>query len=77
MVDASWLGTNRLFVSEVKHRTFLEVNEEGTEAAAATSVGMSVTSMPATLAVDRPFLMAIHDGGTNTVLFLGRVMDPR
>jgi serpin B len=77
MVDAGWLGANRLYISEVKHKTFVEVNEEGTEAAAATSVGMSVTSMPAPFAVDRPFLTAIHDGATNTVLFLGIVLDPR
>jgi serpin B len=77
MVEPGWLGANRLYISEVKHKTFVELNEEGTEAAAATSVGVTVTSMPLPFAVDRPFLTAIHDGATNTVLFLGIVLDPR
>jgi serpin B len=77
MVDDGWLRANRLYISEVKHKTFVEVNEEGTEAAAATSAGISVTSFQAPFAVDRPFLTAIHDGATNTLLFLGIVLDPR
>ena len=77
MVDATWLRGNRLYISEVKQKTFVEVNEEGTEAAASTSAGISVTSMPAPFAVDRPFVAAIHDGATNTVLLLGIVVDPR
>jgi serpin B len=77
MVDAGWLGANRLYISEVKHKTFVEVNEEGTEAAASTSVGISLTSMPMAFAVDRPFLTAIYDGSTNTLLFVGIVLDPR
>jgi serpin B len=77
MVDDGWLAANRLYISEVKHKTFVEVNEEGTEAAASTGVGISVTSFREPFAVDRPFLTAIHDGTTNTVLFLGIVLDPR
>jgi len=77
MVDAAWLRGNRLFISEVKHKTFVVVNEEGTEAAAATSVGIMPTSLPLPFAVNRPFLTVIHDSATNTALFLGIVLDPR
>jgi serine protease inhibitor len=77
MVDAAWLGKNRLYISEVKQKTFVEVNEEGTEAAAATSVGITLTSAPVPFAVNRPFLTVIHDSATNTILFLGMVLDPR
>jgi serpin B len=77
MVDAAWLRGNRLFISEVKHKTFVVVNEEGTEAAAATSVGIMPTSLPVPFAVNRPFLTVIYDSVTNTALFLGIVLDPR
>ncbi len=68
-----------LFISEVKHKTFIEVNEEGTEAAAATSVEVRVTSMPVkfNLIADRPFFFAIVDDKTATILFMGSVLDPR
>jgi serine protease inhibitor len=68
-------GTS-LFVSEVLHKTFVEVNEEGTEAAAATSVGMGVTSLPPGIYADRPFLVAIRERFSGTILFLGRIEDP-
>ena len=63
-------------ISRVKHKTFLEVNEEGTEAAAATSVGVGVTSVPQSFVVDRPFLLAIRERLSGTILFLGRIMNP-
>ncbi len=65
-----------LFISEVKHKTFVDVNEEGTEAAAVTSIGMGVTSAPPLLQVDRPFLFAIRERFSGTILFLGKVMNP-
>jgi serine protease inhibitor len=67
---------HELFVSEVKHKTFVDVNEEGTEAAAATSVGVGVTSLPPTITVNRPFLVAIRERFSGTILFLGRIEDP-
>ena len=70
-------GSQRAYISEVKHKTFVVVNEEGTEAAAATSVGVNVTSMPVPFAVDQPFLTLVRDNVTNTVLFMGLVLDPR
>ncbi len=68
----------QLFVSAVLHQGFIAVDEEGTEAAAATAVVMKDTSAPLTepFHVDRPFLYVIHDVEHGTPLFLGRVMDP-
>jgi serine protease inhibitor len=63
----------RLFISRVEQKTFVEVNEEGTEAAAATNVGISVTSLPQVveMKVDRPFLFAIRERLSGTIMFLG------
>ncbi len=66
-------------ITEVKHKTYVDVYEEGTEAAAVTSVGVGVTSVPAgpvRVVVDRPFVVAIRERLTGTILFLGRVTDP-
>ncbi len=60
----------------VMHEAFVQVNEEGTEAAAATSVGVGVTSIPPTMRVDRPFLFAIRERFSGTILFLGLVENP-
>jgi serpin B len=70
-----------VFISNVRHASFVEVNESGTEAAAATVVEMGVTSMqPAdesfTMTVDRPFVVAIVDRQTNSPIFLGIVAAP-
>lgn len=67
---------SELFVREVVQKTWLRVDEEGTEAAAATSVGVGVTSMPLGLRVDRSFLMAIRERHSGTILFLGVIDDP-
>jgi len=72
-------GTKDLFISDVFHKAFVSVDEEGTEAAAATAVVMSVTSAPENplrLEVDRPFLFLIRDIQTNSILFMGRVVEP-
>ena len=63
-------------ISKVKHKAFVDVNEEGTEAAAATSVGVGVTSVGQRVTVDRPFLFAIRENLSGTILFLGRMMRP-
>jgi serine protease inhibitor len=76
LADFTRLSTADLFISDVKHKTFVDVNEEGTEAAAATSVGISVTSAPPTFRVDRPFLFAIRERFSGTILFAGRVVEP-
>ncbi|MGD0483352.1 MAG: serpin family protein [Gemmatimonadales bacterium] len=67
-------------ISSVKHKTFVDVYEEGTVAAAVTSVGMAATDVgppgPLRVVVDRPFLVAIRERLTGTILFLGRVTHP-
>jgi serine protease inhibitor len=79
---ANFSGMGRNFaISEVKHKTFVEVNEEGTEAAAATSVGMVATSLrqepePFRMIVDRPFFCAIRDNQTGSILFMGSIIEP-
>jgi serine protease inhibitor len=69
-----------LFISEVKHKTFVEVNEEGTEAAAVTSIGMATTallpSIPFEIVVDRPFVFLIRENLTGTILFMGKIVEP-
>lgn len=63
----------RLLISSVIQKTMLEVNEEGTVAAAATAVQVGPTSMPPSMRVDRPFLLAIRERFSGTILFLGQV----
>jgi len=65
-----------LYISRVEHKTFIDVNEQGTEAAAATSVGIAPTSLPPELRFDRPFLFAIRERASGAILFIGRVGDP-
>lgn len=65
-----------IYISEVMHKTYVDVNEEGTEAAGVTSVAVSLTSVPATIAIDRPFIFAIRERLSGTILFLGRMMNP-
>jgi serpin B len=69
-------------ISDVLHKTFVEVNEEGTEAAAVTGVKMMMTAMPRpedkfSFVCDHPFLCAIRDDVTGSVLFLGAIYDPK
>jgi serpin B len=68
----------RLFVDKVKHKTFLEVIEKGTEAAAVTSVAVtgSAPTERFQMIVNRPFLLAIQDRQTGSLLFFGSVADP-
>jgi len=63
-------------ITDVLHKAWVDVNEERTEAAAATSVGVGVTSAPQPIVVDRPFLFAIRENLSGTILFLGRMMWP-
>ncbi len=72
-------GEKDLFISDVFHKAFIGVDENGTEAAAATAVLMELTAAPMNplqLTVDRPFLFLIRDQGTGTILFMGRVVSP-
>jgi len=80
--EADFSGISReggLFISQVRHKAFVEVNEEGTEAAAATAVEMARAMSPArpqSFLADHPFLFAIIERESRAILFLGRVADP-
>jgi len=65
-----------LYISSVRQKTFVDINEEGTEAAAVTSTGISLTSAPITtvMRVDRPFVFVIRERLSGTVLFMGKVV---
>jgi serine protease inhibitor len=65
-----------LHISAVRQNTFIDVHELGTEAAAATAVTMSVTSLPPEVTFDRPFIIAIRERDSGTLLFLGVVREP-
>ena len=67
-----------LFISFVKQGTFVEVNEEGTEAAAATVVGIGLVCAcgPPVFRIDRPFVVAIRERFSGAILFLGKIMNP-
>ena len=78
--DFSQMSDRPSYINLVFHKTFLEVNEEGTEAAAVTAVVMQARGMPLkqrfTLRVDRPFFCAIVDQQTGAILFMGSIVDP-
>jgi len=72
-------GPRKLFVSDVVHKAFVAVDENGTEAAAATGVIIGTTSVdpdPVIFLVDRPFIFVIRDRETGTILFMGRILNP-
>ncbi|HWC76682.1 MAG TPA: serpin family protein [Blastocatellia bacterium] len=74
-------SSERAYIRKVKHKTFVEVNEEGTEAAAVTSAEIAITSARRppkrfSMVVDRPFFCAIRDNQTGSLLFMGSITDP-
>jgi serpin B len=71
-------GTDELFISDVIHKSFVSVDEEGTEAAAATAVIAATGSAqePPEVRIDRPFIFLIRDIETGTLLFVGRTLNP-
>ncbi|PKL57208.1 MAG: proteinase IV [Methanomicrobiales archaeon HGW-Methanomicrobiales-6] len=74
-------GTEDLFISDVVHKAFVDVNEEGTEAAAATGVVMNLASAPMedktpVFRADHPFVFLIVEEDSDTILFAGRVVNP-
>ncbi|MFB0525037.1 MAG: serpin family protein, partial [Phycisphaerae bacterium] len=74
-------GKRDLFISAVIHKAYVDVNEEGTEAAAATAVTMKLTSVgPSQIPIfraDHPFLFLIRDNQSGSILFIGRVTNPK
>jgi serine protease inhibitor len=80
-IVADFTGINTgpgLYISEVKHKTMIDVNEEGTTAAAVTSVGVSTTAIqiPLVININKPFVFVISEKTTGAILFTGRIMDP-
>jgi serpin B len=72
-------GTRRLYVSSIVHKAFISVDEKGTEAAAATGVVMSATSINPDIIefnVNRPFIFVIRDKTTGVILFMGKIVNP-
>jgi len=69
-------GTKNLTIQNVVHQAFVEVNEKGTEAAAATAVGFVSESLPPMFRADHPFIFIIQQRNTGNILFLGRVVNP-
>jgi len=81
--DFSGIDPKRgLAISDVFHKAFVDVSEEGTEAAAATGITMRATAMrmpeqAVVFRADHPFIFLIRDTRTGVVLFIGRLMNPR
>ncbi len=80
LADFSDMTDAQVFISEVKHKTFIKIDESGAEAAAITSVGVEVTSSPPRLLevkFNRPFVVVLHDYERGSILFIGKIEDPR
>ncbi|MGA2177856.1 MAG: serpin family protein [Verrucomicrobiota bacterium] len=80
--DFSGMSDEPLCISWVKQKTYVDVNEQGTEAAAVTGIGMRAMAVhveppPFQMVVDRPFFVAIRERQTGLILFLGAIFDPR
>ncbi|MCH8568702.1 MAG: hypothetical protein LAT67_10580 [Balneolales bacterium] len=80
LADFSPISDTQIFVGDVKQDSFIKVNEEGTEAAAVTTIGIRVTSVgpdeTPVIRIDRPFLFGIRERTTNTLLFMGQKVVP-
>ena len=73
-------GSQDLFLQDVLHKAFIAVDEEGTEAAAATAIVVGATSLgeePIEVRFDHPFIFLIRDKETGTILFIGRLVQPQ
>ena len=79
LADLSGISDASIYISFVKQNTFVEVDEKGTEAAAVTTIGIELTSalpQPREFVIDKPFVFAIRERTTNTLLFIGQVTNP-
>jgi serine protease inhibitor len=68
-----------IFISNVKHKTYVKLDEEGTEAAAVTSVELGYTSVGLDgfiMRVNRPFIIAIREHNSGSILFIGKIVEP-
>jgi len=77
LADFSGMSDKQLFISEAKQKTYIKVNEEGTEAAAVTSIGINESAgpppQPVTFRTDRPFLFMIQEQSSGVILFMGKI----
>jgi serine protease inhibitor len=69
-------ATTNLFLTDVRHKAFVEVNESGTEAAAVTLTTARTKGGPGRFIVDHPFVFLIRENGSGSILFIGRIVDP-
>jgi serpin B len=76
VADFSGITDWDIYISFVKQNTFVKVDEKGTEAAAVTTIGFEVVSLPPSFEVNKPFIFAIRERTTNTLLFIGSVANP-
>ncbi|MGB0838881.1 MAG: serpin family protein [Chitinophagales bacterium] len=76
--DFSRIGAEDFFINQVAHKTFIQVTEKGTEATAVTSVGVGITVIPSypVVQLNKPFLYVIRERQHNTILFMGKMMNP-
>jgi serpin B len=71
------LAEESLKIDQIIHQTFVDVNEERTEAGASTVIGMGATSQPPVFRADHPFVYFILENGTDVILFMGRYAGPK
>jgi serine protease inhibitor len=76
MIDQSSGLEGNLYINEVRHKTFIRVDEEGTEAAAVTSVEVGYTSAPSSFYINRPFIFFIRENHSGTILFMSKIIRP-
>ena len=75
------VSSKEVYIGDIKHKTYIDVSERGTEAAAVTSIEMEITAMPAEekiyeMVVDRPFFFTIEDTQNDLYLFMGTILNP-
>lgn len=77
--DFKAMGTasNNIYISQIRHKAVLEVDEKGAEGAAVTSIGFSNTSMPESMLFNKPFVLVLRHIETNAILFIGYVRNPK
>lgn len=79
LANLTGISDTPVFVDFVKQNTFVEVDEKGTEAAAVTTIGVNTTvalPQPVQFVIDKPFIFAIRERTTNTLLFIGQIINP-
>lgn len=74
--DFTRIADAELYITRVQQNTFIVVDETGSEAAAATAVGIGIVSAPPSIRIDRPFVFAIRERSSGTILFIGQIGDP-